>query len=252
MRPTSVHRFWVTPAQISGDRVLFTREQSHQIVRVLRMRRGDTVAVFDGTGADHEAQLLTLGPGKAIARLTGVRTAASEPALRLTLLQGLPKGEKMELIIQKATELGVHRIVPLVCQRSVSRGSGRLARWRAIAREAAEQCGRPIVPQIDEPVPLTSFFAAEGGSGLRGIALWEDERARGLKETLALMAAADRLHLLVGPEGGLEPDEVRLIGQGGLVTASLGKRTLRAETAAIAALGIIQYELGDLGVPKES
>lgn len=250
MPPSSVHRFWVAPAQISGDQVLFTRAQSHQIVRVLRMRRGDTVAVFDGTGAEHEAQLVTVGSGKTIARLTGTRTSASEPAFRLILLQGLPKAEKMDVITQKATELGVQRIVPLLCRRSVSRGSGRLARWRAIAREAAEQCGRPVVPQIDEPVPLTAFFTAERSSGLRGIALWEDEQARGLKEALILMAAADRLHLLVGPEGGLDQDEVRLIEQGGLLTASLGRRTLRAETAAIAALGIIQYELGDLGLPR--
>ena len=250
MRPKSIHRFFVAPAQISEGRVLFTREQSHQIIRVLRMRRGDTVAVFDGSGAEHEAELATLGRDESTALLKGVRPTATEPVFRLVLLQGLPKGEKMDVIIQKATELGVQRIVPILCERSVSRGSGRLSRWQTIAREAAEQCGRPVVPRIDEPVLLAAFFAIERGSGLRGIALWEDEQARGFKEALTLMATADQLHLLVGPEGGLTPDEVRLLGQAGFITASFGRRTLRTETAAVAAVGIVQYELGDLGMPK--
>lgn len=252
MRPKSIHRFYVAPEQISGGRVLFTRQQSRQIVRVLRMRRGDAVAVFDGSGAEHEAELATLGPGEVTARLRGVRTLVPEPAFRLILLQGLAKGEKMDLIIQKATELGVQRIVPILCERSVSRRSGRLPRWRTIAREAAEQCGRPVVPTLDEPVTFNGFFAAEGGSGLRGIALWEDERVLGFKEALTLMAATGRLHLLVGPEGGLAPDEVRLVRRAGFLTASFGRRTLRTETAAIAAVGIAQFELGDLGAPKES
>lgn len=249
MRPKSLHRFCVAPAQISEGRVRFSREQVHQIVRVLRMRRGDTLAVFDGMGAEHEAELTTVGSGEVTALLKGMRATASEPSLRLVLLQGLPKAEKMELIVQKATELGIHRIVPLRCERSTSKGSGRLPRWRIIAREAAEQCGRAMVPRIDEPASFAAFFAAEGGAGLRGIALWEGEEGRGLREALTLMAGAERLHVLVGPEGGLAPDEVELAGHLGLVTASLGQRTLRTETAALVALGIIQYELGDLGLP---
>ena len=248
MRSRSIHRFCVAQAQLSDGRVRFTREQAHQIVRVLRLRRGDTVAVFDGTGAEHEAELITLGAKETTALLKGPRATAPEPLLRLILLQGLPKGEKMELIIQKATELGIHRIIPVLCERSVARSSGRPPRWRLIAREAAEQCGRAVVPQIDEPIRFASFIAAEGSAGLRGIALWEDERARGLKDALRLMATADPLHLLVGPEGGLAPDEVRMAGDLGLVTASLGRRTLRTETATLAAVGIIQYELGDLGL----
>lgn len=249
MRPKSLHRFCVEPAQISGGRVRFSREQAHQIVRVLRMRRGDALAVFDGTGAEHEAELITLGNGEAVALLKGIRAAAPEPPLRLVLLQGLPRVEKMELIVQKATELGIHRIVPILCQRSTPRGSGRLARWRTIAREAAEQCGRAVVPPIEEPVPLDAFLAAQGGAALRGIALWEGERGRGFKQALKLMANTDRLHLLVGPEGGLAPQEVRMASDLGLITASLGLRTLRTETATLVALGIVQYELGDLGLP---
>lgn len=249
MRRRSLHRFYVAPAQISEGRVHFSREQAHQILRVLRMRTGDTVAVFDGTGAEHEAELLSLGAREATARLTRMRATAPEPPLRLILLQGLPKTEKMELIIQKSTELGIHRIVPLLCERSVSKGAGRLQRWRIIAREAAEQCGRAMVPIVDPPVPLTAFFAAEGGAGFRGITLWEDEAGRGFREALHLMAQAERLYLLVGPEGGLAADEVKLASDAGLVSVSLGQRTLRTETAALVALGIIQYELGDLGMP---
>lgn len=248
MRQKPSHRFSVTPGQISDGRVRFTREQAHQIVRVLRMRCGDTLAVFDGTGVEHEAELVTLGPHEAIALLKGVRESPPEPGLRLILLQGVPKREKMELIVQKATELGIHHIAPVLCQRSVSKSPGRLSRWQAIAQEAAEQCGRVIVPRIDEPVPLAAFFAGDDAPVFPGIALWEDERARGFKEALKLVAPADRLHLLVGPEGGLAPEEVRLAQRHGLVAASLGRRTLRTETASVVAVGIIQYELGDLGV----
>jgi len=252
MRPKSLHRFFVEPAQISEGRVRFSRGQTHQIARVLRMRPGDALAVFDGTGAEHEAELIALDAGEATALLKGIRATAPEPALRLILLQGLPKSEKMELIVQKATELGIHRIVPLLCARSVPKGSARIPRWRIIAREAAEQSGRAVVPMIDDPVSFTAFFAAQGGPGLRGIALWEDEEKRGLREALGLVSHAGRLHVLVGPEGGLAPDEVALAGDQGLVTASLGQRTLRTETATLVALSIIQYELGDLGLPRAS
>ncbi len=247
----SVHRFRVAPAQLSEGRVRFTREQAHQIARVLRMRRGDTVAVFDGTGREHEAELITVGPNETSALLKGLRATTPEPAPRLILLQGLPKGEKMELIVRQATELGIYRIVPVLCQRSVARGSGRFPRWRLIAQEAAEQCGRTVVPQIDEPIRFTDFSAALGSAGLRGITLWEDERSRGFMDALKQMATVDPLYLLIGPEGGLAPDEVRLAGGLGFVTASLGRRTLRAETATLAAVSIIQYELGDLGLPRE-
>lgn len=250
MPQDSASRFWVAPSQISEGRVRFTREQAHQIARVLRLRRGDTVAVFDGTGAEHEAELLNLGAKEAIGLLKGLRVTTPEPALRLVLLQGLPKGEKMDLIVRMATELGIHRIVPLLCERSVARGSGRLPRWRLIAKEAAEQSGRAVVPRIDEPIGLKAFSVAEAGAGLRGLALWEGERARGLKDALKLVSGADPLHVLVGPEGGLAPDEVKMATDLGLFSASLGRRTLRTETAAIAAMGIIQYEVGDLGIAR--
>lgn len=245
-----MHRFRVAPAQISEGRVRFTHEQAHQITRVLRMRRGDTVAVFDGTGGEHEAELITVGANETSALLKGLRATTPEPAPRVILLQGLPKGEKMELIIRQATELGIYRIVPVLCQRSVARGSGRLPRWRLIAQEAAEQCGRAVVPQIDEPIRFTDFSTALGSAGLRGITLWEDERSRGFKNALRHMVTVDPLHLLVGPEGGLATDEVKMAGGLGFVTASLGGRTLRTETATLAAVSIIQYELGDLGVPR--
>ncbi|MGH7369912.1 MAG: 16S rRNA (uracil(1498)-N(3))-methyltransferase [Candidatus Methylomirabilaceae bacterium] len=252
MRPRSVHRFYVAQGRVSEDRVHFTPEQAHQIARVLRLRRGDTVTVFDGTGAEYTAELTALGTGKAAARLTERRAAHPEPPRHLVLLQGVVKGEKMDLIIQKATELGVRRIVPVLCERSVPKGLGRPARWRIIATEAAEQCGRAILPELDDPVPLPAFLEAERGGGFTGITLWEDERSRGLKEAMQIVANAERLYLLVGPEGGLAAHEVKLAEGAGLITASLGRRTLRAETATLAVLGIIQYELGDLGLPPES
>ena len=195
-----MHRFWVAATQISKGRVRFTREQAHQIARVLRLRSGDTVAVFDGTGTEHEVELISARVSETTGLLRGRRATMPEPVSRLVLLQGLPKREKMELIVQKATELGIHRVVPVLCERSVTRGSGRLVRWRLIAQEASEQCGRAVVPRVDEPIPLLAFFATEGRGGLRGITLREGEQRRGLKEALRILAGADTWHLLVGPK----------------------------------------------------
>jgi 16S rRNA (uracil1498-N3)-methyltransferase len=250
MRPGSIHRFYVAPHQLSRGQVRFTPEQAHQIARVLRLKRGDTLVVFDGTGVEYAAAIVELGAGTATARLGDRRETSEESPHRLILLQGVVRGEKMDLIVQKATELGVRRITPLLCERSVPRGSGRPARWRIIAREAAEQCGRPFLPEIDDPVTLSAFFAAERRGGLAGIALWEGERSRGFREALQLVPRRERLHLLVGPEGGFTANEIRLAEEAGLHAASLGRWTLRAETAALAALGIIQYELGELGLPS--
>jgi 16S rRNA (uracil1498-N3)-methyltransferase len=251
MRSRTLHRFFVAPTQISAGVVRFTPEQAHQIARVLRMRRGDTVVVFDGTGAEHEAELTRVDGRESVARVAASRATTRESGLRLVLLQGVPKGEKMDLIVRGATELGVHRIVPVVCERSVPTGSGRLSRWRQIAREAAEQCGRAMVPPTDEPIGLSAFFERHAGRVLCGITLWEAERARGLKDALRLIGDADSIHLLVGPEGGLVTPEVEAAAGAGFHAASLGRRTLRTETAALVAVGLIQYELGDLARPVD-
>jgi len=249
MSPPSLHRFYVDPARIAAGRARLTRAQAHQIARVLRLRRGDLVAVFDGTGAEYEAELLEFGEAGATALLKAPRRAQPEPALRLVLLQGLPKGDKMDLVVQKATELGVHRIVPLLCERSVARRGGRLARWLQIAQESAEQSGRAVVPRIEAPLPFAAYFSAGGGSEMRGLALWEEEQATTMRAALAGLSGLNCLHLLVGPEGGLTRGEVALATRRGLLSVTLGPRTLRSETAGLVAMAIIQYERGDLGAP---
>jgi len=157
----------------------------------------------------------------------------------------------MDLIVQKATELGVARLIPLSLVRSIPRPRGagqvaRLDRWRRIAREAAQQCGRVGTPTVEEPQTLEKFLEETAEQPLKA-AFWEGEREHSLKEVVTDGAAVGGIVLLVGPEGGLEDREVAQAVEAGFVSVSLGPRKLRAETAALAALAIVQYEIGEMG-----
>jgi 16S rRNA (uracil1498-N3)-methyltransferase len=179
--------------------------------------------------------------------------ASVEPALEIHLIQALPKKERLEWIIQKATELGIISIVPFLSDHSITleernTHQNKSHRWQAIATRAAQQCRRARVPLV---YPIHSFNdALEHGrqSDLRLI-LWEKECSQGMKSVLSEhTGAARKVAVMVGPEGGFSPDELSRAGQKGFVSVGLGERILRTETAAIAALAIIQYELGDLGI----
>jgi 16S rRNA (uracil1498-N3)-methyltransferase len=240
-----MHRLYVPPEQLaSAPRVKLTAGQSRHLLAVLRLRLGDALEVFDGRGARFQAVLAA----------DGLEIGAALPAagrrVDVVLVQALAKGEKMELVIQKATELGVARIVPLAAERSVvhldaRRAAPRAARWRRIAQEAARQCGRADVPGIDEPCGWEGVFAL----------LREDPERRGLlldpgEKDLRLGEAArgaPRLLLAAGPEGGFSPAERRQAIQGGLLGAGLGPLVLRSETAGLAALAVVLHVNGELG-----
>jgi 16S rRNA (uracil1498-N3)-methyltransferase len=239
-------RFFVSPAAIADEHVEFEPPQAHQLARVLRLTPGAVVWVCDGTGREWEATLSLVTPRRATARLATPPRLAPAPRLLATLAQVVPRGGAMDTIVGKATELGVRRIVPLEGARSVRRASGMSARWLRIAREAAEQCGRADLPIVEGPRTLEEFLAAppegplvacEGGPGVSP--LWEV--ASGLR-------GAAGIALVVGAEGGFGGDEVERMRAAGVHIASLGPRRLRADTAALAALVLVQACLGDLGV----
>ncbi len=264
-----VPRFFVPalPEQAEGGVVPLPAPVARQVALVLRLGPGARLVLFDGSGAEWEAELASVeGHGRsgrhaATARLVRRRQPAVEPALRLTLYQALLKGEKLEWVLQKGTELGVARFVPMVTERTVRAGHGatpspeRLERWRRIVVEAAEQCGRVLIPAVCPPVP---FAAALRRSG-RAILCWEGERvqpfARALAEALraggaeAAPTASPELGLFIGPEGGFTAGEVEAARAAGVLPASLGPRVLRAETAAIAAATLAL--LGELA-PREA
>jgi 16S rRNA (uracil1498-N3)-methyltransferase len=238
-------RFFVSPSAIRDEQVEFEAGQAHQMARVLRLDPGAAVWVCDGAGREWEARLGQVTPRRASARLVGPPRLAPPPRLSATLALVVPRGGAMDTIVAKATELGVHALVPLEGARSVRRATGSPARWERIAREAAEQCGRSEIPRLEPPRTLEEFLAAppagplvacEGGAGARPI--WS---------VAAELGGSKGVVLLVGAEGGFAPNELARMRAAGGRLASLGPRRLRADTAALAALTLVQACLGDLG-----
>jgi 16S rRNA (uracil1498-N3)-methyltransferase len=239
-------RVYIPPERIGGEQVPLQSREARYILTVLRLGPGDEVTVFDGEGREYRTVLCEEYEGGVYLAIQEALSPERESPLRITLGQGLLKGERMKFVIQKATELGVDRIIPLVSARSVpvvegERETLRIERWRRIAQEAAKQCGRTVVPEIGAIHELGDFIAQ--GEGMRVI-LWEGEPAP-LREVIEEIDPQGGI--LIGPEGGFSEEEVLKAQDQGFLVAGLGKRTLRAETATLSVLSILQHRFGDLG-----
>ena len=245
-----MRRFAIAPERLVDGRVTFDAAETRHLARVLRLQPGDTVVASDGAGHDYTVRLDAIRP-RAQGTVVGVRAGAPASRLEVTLVQGLPKSDKLEAIVRAATELGVSRVLPALTARTVVRLMGRAAearreRWQRVAREAAKQCGRAIVPDVAVARPLSACLDDVGDAAL-GLCLWEGD-APPLSTTLAeISRAPSRVALLVGPEGGLERAEVDAARTRGWRVVSLGPRILRTETAGPAVLAIVQSRWGDLG-----
>ena len=251
MSDSRIHhrRFFVPAACIRDGWVEFEPAQAHQLARVLRLQRGDQVSVFDGTGREVIAALERTSPRLATARILREVPAPPANALAITLAQVVPRGAAMDLILAKATELGVIRVVPLEAEQSIRKTSVRSPRWVRIVQESAEQCGRRDLPDI-RPIVTLAEFLQEHPSGVPLVACHAGTGARPLAAVCGELGHPSALALLVGGEGGLSPGEVEALRSRGARLAWLGPRLLRAETAALAALAILQASLGDLAVPR--
>jgi 16S rRNA (uracil1498-N3)-methyltransferase len=234
-----VLRLFVPRAQREETTVRITGGELRHL-RTLRLGRGDRLLVFDEAGEEHEVRLERVGGHAAEAIVLASRRPARECPLELTLAPALLKGTKMDLVVEKATELGVRRIVPLVSRHAIG-ASVRLARWRRVALAAAKQSGRTQVPEIEPPAALGALVR-HPWPGLRLLA-WEGERERPL---VALPAVASAVVVAVGPEGGFADEEVAEARAHGFVTLTLAPRVLRAETAAIIATALCLHRWGDL------
>jgi 16S rRNA (uracil1498-N3)-methyltransferase len=243
-----VRRFFVPPGIIAGREVALPPELAHRLARVLRLQRGDHVVLADGEGRDYEVELQDVGARRASALVVAERPSPPEPSLTLVLYQSLVRAQRFELVLEKGTEIGVSRFVPLLSGRAEVRtraGSQRADRWQRIVTEAAEQCGRGRVPALDPPAPFEG--AMRTAPGLRLIP-WEGERSQGLRSYLrALDGRPDAVSLFIGPEGGFAEDEVEVARAAGCVPVSLGPRILRSETAGIVAAALVMHELGEMG-----
>jgi 16S rRNA (uracil1498-N3)-methyltransferase len=226
-------------------------ELPEEVVRhlhVLRLQAGDAVTLFDGAGGEYPATLGDIGKRHATARLGTHDAREAETPYAVTLVQGIAGGDKMDWLIEKAIELGVRRVVPLVTVRSVVRLSGERAQrraehWRALASAACEQCGRNRVPQIDTPTPFNRWL---DGNGIPDghLRLMLSPRAQGGLELLPEAAPAGPVELLIGPEGGLSADEETAALAAGYLPISLGSRILRTETAGLAMLAALATRWG--------
>jgi 16S rRNA (uracil1498-N3)-methyltransferase len=238
-------RCFVPPPLAAGDTRLLPEEVAAHVARVLRARAGQSLTLFDGRGGEYAATILQIDRAGVRVHVDLQRTVERESALRVTLLQALARGERMDLIVQKATELGVAAILAWSAERSVVRlDDAGLARrcehWRAIAISACEQCGRNQVPPIDAVADLASACARADGASLR--LLLAPEATRSL---ISMAGRSPGVSLVVGPEGGFSDAELALAAQQGFQSCRLGPRVLRAETAPLAALAALQAVAGD-------
>lgn len=248
-----MHRFFVSPDCITGDVVTLDGDVARQLAHVLRARAGDHVVVLDGTGWEYDVALRHVDPKQATGAVTGRLRSRGEPALSVTLYQALLKGDRFETVLQKGTELGVAAFVPVLCARSVPRDKEerwartRYPRWQRIIKEAAEQSRRGRLPTLES---LLDFSAACDACDTPAVIPWEQETTTALKGVLGRWKAegsVTRISVFVGPEGGFTVDEIEHARDHGVTPASLGRRILRAETASIATVAAVMYELGELG-----
>lgn len=239
----TLRRFVVPPEAVMGDRVIFQGGEARHAATVLRLQQGDRVIVVDGSGSERVVELVTISVREIVGRV--IETRRSIPRRTgVSVLQGLPKGSKMDDIVRMGTELGVVEFVPVLAKRSVGQqpGGGRTERWRRIAVAASKQSGRPDVPVVRDPEPLGAALGRLPAGTLL-LVLWEDERTRTIASALSGQPHPAHVVLLIGPEGGLDEEEVRQARDQGGVPVTLGPLVLRTETAGVAALAMILYEL---------
>lgn len=243
--------FFLGDNAVCGDCVTITGELYRHMARVLRLKQGSEVELIEDGGARHQGTVEEVGAKSLTVRISASAAAPKEePGLRVTLLQGMPKGEKLDLILQKCTELGVAEVVAFDAARSVvklrgDKSAARLARYEKIVQEAARQSGRLSSPKVALGGTLAEVLAAS--SHEVKLLLYEGEEKTTLHDCFGAFAAPQSVAVVVGPEGGLAPEEVRQALAAGFTPVTLGKRILRTETAGLAMLSILQFHWGDMG-----
>ncbi|MGN6667144.1 MAG: 16S rRNA (uracil(1498)-N(3))-methyltransferase [Trinickia sp.] len=242
-------RFFVDSNLAPGDVVALPDEVARH-VQVLRLAAGDSLTLFNGQGGQYEARLVELGRRSALAEIGAFMQVEAEPPYRITLAQGVAGGDKMDWLIEKAVELGVSRIAPLVTSRGVvrlsaERASRRQAHWQGIVRAACEQCGRNRIPEIEPASEWSKWLQALPPCAQAGsLRLMLSPRANMTFASLPEAPPSADVTLLIGPEGGLSPDEENAAAERGFTALSLGPRVLRTETAGMAALAALAARWG--------
>lgn len=246
-------RFFIEPGCMGGAAVELPEPLSHRLARVLRLRPGDEIRLFDGSGLEVRAQIDELTAVSGLASIIERGEAPAEPGTHVHVYQSITKGERFEWLVEKLTEIGVGRVTPLITERSVVRTGGegnKLDRWRRIAIEAAEQCGRGAVPTVEAPMEFSR--ALDDAPGMR---LLPFESAGGtapsvqdvLTREIDALFAAGAVSVFIGPEGGFTYEEVDAATGAGATIVTLGDRVLRSETAGLVTATLVMSAIGELG-----
>ena len=250
-------RFFVEPEQISGEMIYMTdSDDIKHLSKVLRLAEGDFIDVSDTKDYEYHCEILEISRDQVKLQIHDKQNFAKEPKLKVTLYQGVPKQGKMETIIQKNVELGINKIVPVFTKRCVvtdSRGNfgKKVQRYQKISAEAVKQCKRGIIPEVTDAITFKEMVAQSVAEHDLVLFLFEDEQETTIKQVLrekqveatAAGGSIERVALLIGPEGGFAVEEAEAIIEAGACCATLGKTILRTETAGMAALSMVMYEL---------
>lgn len=245
---SAMSRFYVTPGSVKGDKIYVGREESHHIIDVMRLGEGDKVTAFDGAGREYKGAISSVEGKRVIIDIEDVKASQRKPQLSISLAQAIPKKDKMDLIVQKATELGADEIMPVESARTVVRAKGerkrhKIDRWQKIAIESSKQCGRQELPVIKDIVRFDAALDHIPKYDLTIMPALSDE-AVPLRSVLSeIEDRPSRILVIIGPEGGFSKNEIAAASEKGAVPVSLGALTLRSDTAAIATLAILNHEL---------
>ena len=243
-----MHHFFVTPQQISGDKIRIEGGDVNHMKNVLRMKLHEKAEISDGESRTYLCEVEAYEEDVAVLHILEEMEADTEPASKLYLFQGLPKSDKMELIVQKAVELGVYQVIPVAMKRSVVRLDDKKAakkadRWNSIAESAAKQAGRSRIPEVTMPL---SYNEALKMAEELDVTLPPYELAGGMevtREVIRQIKSGQSVGIFIGPEGGFEPEEVDAAVSMGAKVITLGRRILRTETAGLATLAVLMFEL---------
>ena len=239
-------RFFIPPESIKGNNIIINGREAHHILDVMRLEISDRIVAFDGTGKEYVGLIKNISRNSLTVEITETRTPTRKEVFEITLLQAIPKKEKMDYIIEKSTELGVHSIVPVITQRTIPNWNepkrlSQVKRWEKIAKEAAKQCGRRDIPAISAISKFADAVKNFADFNMRLIAILSDD-ALPIKDAMAGFKSG-RIAIAIGPEGDFTLEEARAAKACGFKAISLGSRILKSDTAGLALLSILNYEL---------
>jgi len=247
-----MHKFFVPQESINGSTAVIEGEDVKHIYRVLRLEEGAQVVINDCRGTEYLGEIIGIDKKQVCLKIINMLEQNNESPIDIYLFQGLPKAQKMDLIAQKATELGVKEITPVITERVVVKSElgeyRKLDRWNRIALEACKQSKRTMIPKINEPVEFEAMLKLLGSMDLV-LVPYENQEGKGLKKVCRDLGMKDvkRVAIVIGPEGGFEPWEIETLEKIGAEIITLGPRILRTETAGFVCASLVLYELGDLG-----